>query len=408
MDDEVTIVADVFARIVLHADVHVFFRVHEELLAAGFVFEANFVEILAGSVLGAARDDSATGVVVGQGVGRHVVGVVDGAGDQGAVGIALEKLDYDFVTDAGPEVRTPGSAGPGLGDANPAGTVFIFLAETVPEKLDMHASVLVEETFFALLDGDNSGLRAGDEGFRGEAARPDFGIGLHANETVLIGGRSSAGDVVGILADRVTERGENVFAVRLKVLLELEFVAGDKLAAGGRAFEDASGKFFFFEADFVQLFAFRLHLSQAGIGGVETLRELAGVVIDFQIAVAERNLQIFGGQLEIVVAQNVLGGPDFFLASPAGDYVFALAHAAFRFIEHFAGIGYVDKRGIVVGKYKNVLVRGVLEVIEDAVLFHQARYEIEVGFTILSAVVEGNVIAGSIVEVVVETVDVKD
>src|SRR6266853_3318400 len=167
---------------------------------------------------------------------------------------------------------SPRSAGPGLGDANPAGTVFVFLAETVPEKLDVHASVLVEAAFFAALDGYDSGLRSGDDGFRSKPSRPDLGIGLHANETILIGSGGAAGNVVGILADGVIERSKNVFAVRLKMFLEFELVAADKLAAGGRGFEDASGKFFFFESDLVQLFAFGLHFVEAGIGSIETLR----------------------------------------------------------------------------------------------------------------------------------------
>src|SRR5260370_4006404 len=113
---------------------------------------------------------------------------------------------------------SPGGASPGLGNANQAGTVFVVLPETVPEELDVNPSVLVEETLFAALDGHDGGLRTGDYGLWGQATGSDLGIGLHANETVLIGRRDTSGNVIGILPDGVSERSENVFSVRLKVL----------------------------------------------------------------------------------------------------------------------------------------------------------------------------------------------
>src|ERR1035441_7298124 len=160
MDDEVTIVSDVLARVVLDALIHVFFGVHEKLFVACLIFEADLVEVLGGAVLGAAGEDSATGVVGGQFIGRHVVGVVDGAGDERAIGVAFQELDYNLVADAGPEMGPARRDRKTLREPNPAGTVFVVLAETVPEKLGVNASVLVEETFFAALDGHNGGLRS--------------------------------------------------------------------------------------------------------------------------------------------------------------------------------------------------------------------------------------------------------
>ena len=45
LDDEVSVIADKFARIMFNAVIHVFFRVEEDLFATFFVLEANFIVI---------------------------------------------------------------------------------------------------------------------------------------------------------------------------------------------------------------------------------------------------------------------------------------------------------------------------------------------------------------------------
>ena len=67
-DGLMPVVADVFARIVLHADVHVFFAVDENLLGALFILEAEFV--VAFAAFAGVGFDVAFGFFVGQRVGR--------------------------------------------------------------------------------------------------------------------------------------------------------------------------------------------------------------------------------------------------------------------------------------------------------------------------------------------------
>src|SRR5713226_939011 len=143
VNDVTAIVADVFAGLVFDAVVHVFFGVKEDLFAAFFVLETELVEVGGAAALGAPGHEGGAGHVIGKSVGRHLVVVVDAAGDDGAVGVAFEEFDDDFLADAGNVDGAPVFAGPGLGDADPAGTVFVLLTEAVPVELDFHAAVFI-------------------------------------------------------------------------------------------------------------------------------------------------------------------------------------------------------------------------------------------------------------------------
>ena len=94
--------------------VHIFFGVEEDLFAAFFVLEAEFVVVGGAAALGAAGHEGGAGHVIGKSVRRHLVVVVDTAGDDGAVGAAFEEFDDDFLADAGNVDGPPILAGPGL------------------------------------------------------------------------------------------------------------------------------------------------------------------------------------------------------------------------------------------------------------------------------------------------------
>ena len=153
------IFTDELAHVVLDAVIHVALGIHEELLAACLVFEAEFVEVLALSVFGTTCDDAAAGVIVGQLIWRHIRRVIKRTGDDWLIGIALEEFDYHLLSDARPEMRAPRSTGPGLGNANPAGTVGVVLAVAVPVKLHVNTTVLIKPAFLSLGYRHNSSLR---------------------------------------------------------------------------------------------------------------------------------------------------------------------------------------------------------------------------------------------------------
>ena len=51
-------------------------------------------------------------------MGRHLVGVVDAAGDHRVVGIATDEVDDDLLTDTRDVDEPPFVPGPGLADAD--------------------------------------------------------------------------------------------------------------------------------------------------------------------------------------------------------------------------------------------------------------------------------------------------
>src|SRR4029450_1463101 len=76
-------------------------------------------------------------------------GVVDAAGDDGLVRIALEEVDDDLLADPRDRDRAPALACPRVRDAHPARALLVTLALAVPVELDLHPPVLVGVDLFA-------------------------------------------------------------------------------------------------------------------------------------------------------------------------------------------------------------------------------------------------------------------
>ena len=120
VDGDVLVAADIKGLVALHVRGHVELGLDVQLFLAFQILEADFVEVAGGAVLAAAALDSRLGLVVGQRIGRHVVGIVDPPGDDWLVGIALQEVDDDFLADARNVDGAPLRAGPHLGHAHPA------------------------------------------------------------------------------------------------------------------------------------------------------------------------------------------------------------------------------------------------------------------------------------------------
>ena len=156
LDDQVAVVAGPLETVVLDPDVLIPLRVHEDLLCALLVLQTDFVETPA--ALGAVGLQGALGLLVRQRIGRAVGAVVDAAGDDGPVGIALEEIDDHFLADARDLDGAPAGAGPGTAGADPAGAFLVGLALAVPVELHLHPAVFVGVDLLALGPDHDGGL----------------------------------------------------------------------------------------------------------------------------------------------------------------------------------------------------------------------------------------------------------
>src|SRR5262249_37822521 len=152
--------ADRLRLTILHVDLPVLLRVEEDLLGTALVLEAQLVEVVRCATDGRPALDAGLRGIRRQGVGRHLLGVVDAAGDQRLVRIALEEGDDHLLADAGNRHDAPVLAGPVLRDADPARAVLVPLALAVPVELHLHAAVLVDEDLLAGGSDHLGGLHA--------------------------------------------------------------------------------------------------------------------------------------------------------------------------------------------------------------------------------------------------------
>jgi hypothetical protein len=104
--------------VVEHLARHVLLGVQEEVLLALLVLHAHLVE--AGALMGLAADRH-FGLVMGELIGRHMVGVIGAPDDEGLIRIALGEGDQHALADARNGDMAPLAAAPVLRDADPAG-----------------------------------------------------------------------------------------------------------------------------------------------------------------------------------------------------------------------------------------------------------------------------------------------
>ncbi len=151
-----------------------------DLLRAFLVLEPELVGVGSAAALAGARENARLRHVRRQRVGRHLLGVVDPAGDDRLVRIAFEKIDDHFLADARDGDHAPVLARPGLRHPHPAGAVLVLLAVAVPVELDFHPAVLVGVDFVARRADDHGGLRTLDEGLWRNPGGPILPAGCSA------------------------------------------------------------------------------------------------------------------------------------------------------------------------------------------------------------------------------------
>ena len=177
------------AFVVVDHHVLIFLGMDVDLFHALFILKPQLIEAIA--LVGLAFDRHA-GLVFGQFVGRQVGFAVGAAGGDWLVGVTVEVLDDQFLTDARYRHRAPGGARPALGDADPAGAVFVVLAGAVPREADFDPAPLVAEDFFAGRADHSGGLRAVDARFGAQRGFPVEGGGRQSGRKVIAGARGAA------------------------------------------------------------------------------------------------------------------------------------------------------------------------------------------------------------------------
>ena len=164
LDGVMTLVADADLLIVLDVLVPVSLGMNINLLGALPVLDAQLVVAVAAGAAEGLED--AAGLVRRQFVGRNMFGVIQAAGDQRLVGIAFEKGDQHFHTDARNGDAAIAVAGPAARYAQPATALVIRLALAVPMKQDLHAAVRIAVDLLPGRARDDRALAAEHFGFR--------------------------------------------------------------------------------------------------------------------------------------------------------------------------------------------------------------------------------------------------
>ena len=346
-----------------------------DLLALGLVLETDLVE-LAGPVLGGLGLDGALGRIVGQRVGHGLLRVVDGAGDQRAVGVAVQEGHHHLLPDAGEEHDAVILARPVLGDADPAGAFLVALAQPVPVELHLDAPVLVEPDLLAALADDDRGLGGMDARLHRRVERAEGQV------------RREGGEMgVEMTARPVDAHGmQDVFGVQVALAVAGHGDArpGFQRAAFAAAAHPASGEGQRLLAQLRQRLAVRR-------GGVA-----AQIVADRAEArrAFRRGVEVGRGRLEMIAADAVALGRDAPLHAEPGQHVVLVVVPFGGAVLEGVEQGTLGKGAVAVAQHQRVLPVLMREVIEDAFLFQQPGDEVVVRLPVLHAIFALAVAAG--------------
>src|ERR1017187_6925151 len=388
-DNEMALPANGFVQVFLDADILILLSVDEDLLLALGVFKADFVE--SAPAFRTERLDGALGFFVRQRIGRGLHGVVDAAGDDRLIWIPLQEFDNHLLVHPRQPHGAPLLTRHQVRNADPAGAILVVFALAVPMKLHLDAAVLVGVDLFPRRADHHGGLGPLHDRFRNLARRPKGDILRNANDLVGIGlGRGLLARIERAHGCIVMHACENVSIVQIApiVVRQAKTIAGGEGAAGAGAVRDEVRGFLLLHAQLSELLAI-------GFGGV-----CARIVVDLILGQAARTRYAVdvchersGRRFVIVVIESVLARPEFLLHIPLGDGIRLLLAAGASIVDDFRYTRAILMDGRRIPQHKGVLVLVVLEKVKNAVLFHQAGDEVEIGFAILNAILAGRVAA---------------
>ena len=187
-----------------------------DLLLALLVLEADLIEIVGRSPLGAPALDATLRCICRQFVGRHLVAVVNPTRNDRPVRITFQKADQNFLADPRDMHGAPVLAGPDLRDPHPAGTVLVALTIAVPVKLDLHPPILIGVDLLARTPDDDCSLTSLDDGLWGKPCWPESGLGidrLDRNQELIP--RATGACIERVADQAVLAAGDQVLAVEV-------------------------------------------------------------------------------------------------------------------------------------------------------------------------------------------------
>ena len=335
---------------------------------------------------------------------RGVLAVVHRAGDQRAVGIAVEKLDHHFLADPRQRERAPVLARDRLHDADETAAVLVLLALAVPVELDLDAAVFVGVDLVARRPDDDRRLRPEDARARGPVRRAILFARRHQFQ--LDGQRLGLARAAGMIRrGRIAVGGadDQILGLGLQPLEAQRQLPADRraeqVALGEAARHLAAVRVQpcgaeAIPAGLARHVVFRRIGVDFGVAGPwprrplhrrgPPLRRLADLVRG-----GRELLQVRRRDLEIIIADAVFHRAD---AAPF-DHRPDVPAAALRRSRLDLDGGRRQRLvgGAVVDDMHHVLGVAVFEIIIDAFVFQQPRHEIEIAFGILHAVIEGPV-----------------
>ena len=367
----------------LHPHIHPPVGVDEHLLLALVVDEAQLVPIRAAAMLRAVRLHGRIFLVLRKFVGRHVVGVVDTTGDDRVVRVATEEIDDHLLTDARHVHPAPVAARPRVRNADPTGAVLVGLPVPIPMELHLHTAVFVGPDFLACLANHHSRLRTVGQRLRRHARRPvrDGGRLRRQCKTPVRGAFASG--MVGIVANKKADTEDQILAVLVlaRTSLEREPISWRETASvplpGHRFMRGLQ----FLQPQFRVVFPV-VEVDVAPGPFVDRMVAMR-VVVGLHARAQQLRLRLF----EVVIVGDESAGIDLLRDLPIVDAL-------------LVGNGDTVRRDVrnrvvsrprlmlaqVVDEHQSVAIHLVLEEIIDALMLHQAAYEIEVRLLILHAV----------------------
>ena len=399
-DGVVAFVADADLLVVLDVLVPVALGVDVDLLGTLAVFDAEFV--VAAATRAAQGLEQAAGLVRGQLVGHHMLGVVEATGDQGLVGVALQEGHQHFHAYPRDGHAAVGIAGPVGGHTQPAAGGVIADAVAVPVELHFHPPVLVAVDLFAGWAGDDGGLAAQDLGLGMFEQRAIGNVPGRGDEAVAVA-LLEAVTRLGVAGDRLFQHLRLLalvddFAQQPEVVPLFTRVAGQRqeVAAGQVGVALALGELV------VAAQALQAALGQVLAAGA--IGEASGIVVDLQrrgelAAVVRLHLQF--GLLEVVVAPGGLSAACFHAHAEDADHFVVGGEAAVLLVVQRIELG--EDAGVI-AKHQHMAVLAVLEVEADPFFLAQALDETQVALVVLGAVDALGVDVGAELHAVVGTV----
>src|SRR5215467_8633218 len=226
-NNEVSVASYKLLKDVLDADVLVLLGLDEYLFGAFLVLKPQLVETAAAFVRIAF--DRALGFFSRQVVRGHRSCIINPPGYDWAVGVALDEIDNNFLSDSRNEHGSPSFSRPVLGDADPARAFVVVLTFAVPVELDLYPSILVDVDLLAGGADYYRGLGSMDHRYRGGARCAEWQRMRHALELIDVGEVRSAASirapVIGSGIAGVIYRHQSVRLVEVAAIMIVEIKA---------------------------------------------------------------------------------------------------------------------------------------------------------------------------------------